>query len=196
MQAFKAVEENLLRRGYTVRCFAEAKAAADYLDSAIDGKTVGFGGSMTLQELGLYERLCAHNRVYWHWRDPALRPKAAQAQVYLSSVNALAESGELINIDGAGNRVASTLYGHERVYFVVGCNKLAASFEQALWRARNIAAPKNAQRLQAQTPCAEKGERCYDCQGSARICRGCVTLWGPMMGTPMEVILIGEPLGY
>lgn len=196
MQAFKTVEENLLRRGYAVRCFAGAAAAAGYLDSQIDGETVGFGGSMTLQEMGLYERLCTHNTVYWHWKDPSLRPQAAQAKVYLSSVNALAESGEILNIDGAGNRVASTLYGHKRVYFVVGRNKLAATFEEALWRARNIAAPKNAQRLHAQTPCAEKGERCYDCQCSARICRGCVTLWGPMMGTQMEVILIDAPLGY
>lgn len=87
--------------------------------------------------MGLKERLGSHNDVAWHWTDgPEARIKAAHAQVYISSVNGLAETGELINIDGAGNRVAATLYGHQRIYFVVGRNKLAPTYEEALWRAR------------------------------------------------------------
>ena len=70
-----------------------------------------------------------------------------------------AETGEIINIDGTGNRVASGLYGHEKVYFIVGRNKLAPDYDAALWRARNIAGPKNAQRLQKKTPCAVKGDK-------------------------------------
>ena len=132
----------------------------------------------------------------WHWANgPAEREQAAGTQVYLTSVNGLAETGELINIDGAGNRVASTLYGHKKVYFLVGRNKLAPTYDEALWRARNIAAPKNAQRLQKKTPCAVKGDRCYNCKSPDRICRGLVVLWGPMMGMEAEVILVDEDLG-
>ena len=114
----------------------------------------------------------------------------------LSSVNGLAETGELINIDGAGNRVASTLFGHKRVYFVVGANKIAPDYDAALWRARNIAAPKNAQRLKRKTPCAAKGDRCYDCSSPERICRELVVLWDKPMGVDtMEIVLIDQDLG-
>lgn len=194
---FDTVKKNLEERGYTVRVFATGKEAADYLDGAIDGKSVGFGGSVTLDALGLYDRLGAHNEVVWHWKQDAApaREKGLTTDVYLSSVNGLAETGELINIDGTGNRVAATLFGHEKVYFVIGRNKLAPTYDEALWRARNIASPKNAQRLGMKTPCAVKGDRCYDCRSPQRICRGLVTLWGPMMGMEAEVILVDEDLG-
>lgn len=196
MANFTKVEQALRQRGYTVRVFETGGAAADYLNSAIDGVSVGIGGSVTVQQLGLYDRLAEHNRVYWHWQGgPEQRAKAAEADVYLTSANGLAETGEILNIDGAGNRVASTLYGHKKVYFVIGANKLAPTRDEALWRARNIAAPRNAQRLGKKTPCAVKGDKCYDCKSPDRICRGLVELWGPMMGMETEVILIGEDLG-
>ena len=197
--AFERVRENLEQRGFRVSVFATAAQAAAYLDGAVDGATVGFGGSVTAQEMGLYEKLGTHNEVIWHWKgDEDAHARAARAQVYITSANGLAETGELINIDGAGNRVASTLFGHERVYFVIGRNKLAPTFEEALWRARNIAAPKNAQRLGKKTPCAIKGDRCYDCKSPDRICRGLVVLWKPMMGMEQstEVLLVDEDLGY
>ena len=197
--AFEKVRENLEQRGFRVSTFATAAEAAAYLDGAIDGATVGFGGSITVQEMGLYEKLGTHNQVIWHWKeDPDAHTRAAQAQVYIASANGLAETGEIINIDGAGNRVASTLFGHQRVYFVIGRNKLAPTFEEALWRARNIAAPKNAQRLNKKTPCAVKGDRCYDCKSPERICRGLVVLWKPMMGMEesTEIVLVDEDLGY
>lgn len=195
MADFTKVEQALRQRGYTVRVF-ETGGAADYLNSAIDGVSVGIGGSVTVQQLGLYDRLAEHNQVYWHWQGgPEQRAKAAEADVYLTSANGLAETGEILNIDGAGNRVASTLYGHKKVYFVIGANKLAPTRDEALWRARNIAAPRNAQRLGKKTPCAVKGDKCYDCKSPDRICRGLVELWGPMMGMETEVILIGEDLG-
>ena len=197
--AFEKVRENLEQRGFRVSTFATAAEAAAYLDGAIDGATVGFGGSITVQEMGLYEKLGTHNQVIWHWKgDPDAHTRAAQAQVYIASANGLAETGEIINIDGAGNRVASTLFGHQRVYFVIGRNKLAPTFEEALWRARNIAAPKNAQRLNKKTPCAVKGDRCYDCKSPERICRGLVVLWEPMMGMEesTEIVLVDEDLGY
>ncbi|MCI2058498.1 MAG: lactate utilization protein [Oscillibacter sp.] len=201
MADFTQVEKNLKARGFSVRIFPDAQAAAEYLDGAIDGVTVGFGGSVTLEQLGLYDRLSGHNTVCWHWKKSgeeaaAARAAAAGADVYVTSVNGIAETGELVNIDGSGNRVSSTLYGHKKVYFVAGSNKLAPTYEGAVWRARNIASPKNAQRLKRRTPCAAKGDRCYDCKSPERICRALVTLWGPMMGTEAEVILINEELGY
>lgn len=198
MKIFETVEQNLKARGYCVRTFATAEEAAAYLDSAIDGKNVGFGGSVTLDAMGLYDLLSRHNTVAWHWKsdDPnAARKNAQAAQIYLTSANGLAETGEILNIDGAGNRVASTLFGHEKVYFVIGRNKLAPTCEEALWRARNIAGPQNARRLGKKTPCAVKGDRCYDCKSPDRICRGLVTLWGPMMGMETEVVLVDQDLG-
>ena len=193
---FETVKKNLEARGFSVSTFSTAAEAAAYLDSAIDGTTVGIGGSMTVQQMGLHEKLAAHNEVHWHWTDgPEARAKAAHADVYITSANGLTENGEVINIDGAGNRVASTLYGHKRVYFIIGRNKLAPTYDEALWRARNIAAPKNAQRLGKKTPCAVKGDRCYDCKSPERICRGMVTLWAPMAGTEAEILLIDQDLG-
>ena len=196
MADFTKVQKNLESRGYTVKVFATAAEAVGYLDGAIDGKTVGFGGSVTVQEMGLYDALAAHNEVHWHWKGGQQEREAAKdCQIYITSANGLAETGEILNIDGAGNRVAATLYGHEKVYFVIGRNKLAPTYDEALWRARNIAAPKNAQRLNRKTPCAVKADRCYDCKSPERICRGMVTLWGPMLGMEGEVLLVDEDLG-
>lgn len=197
MGIFDTVKKNLEDRGYAVEVFASGAEAAAYLDGAVDGKSVGFGGSMTLDQLGLYDALGKHNTVVWHWKQDAgpARREGMFTDVYLSSANGLAETGEIINIDGNGNRVAATLFGHEKVYFVIGRNKLAPTYEEALWRARNIASPKNAQRLGKKTPCAVKGDRCYDCKSPDRICRGLVTLWGPMMGMETEILLVDEDLG-
>ena len=124
--AFETVKKNLEARGFSVQTFATAAEAAEYLNGAIDGVSVGIGGSITIQEMGLHDRLASHNTVYWHWTDGAeVLSKAMTAQVYLTSVNGLAETGEILNIDGNGNRVASMLYGHRKVYLVAGRNKLA-----------------------------------------------------------------------
>lgn len=197
MADLKKAAENLKARGFSVQTFQTAEEAATYLNGAIDGKTVGFGGSVTLRDMGLYESLSTHNSVYWHWQGtPISTGEAEKAQIYLSSVNGLDEEGDLINIDGNGNRVASMLYGHEKLYLVVGRNKLAGTYDEALWRARNIAAPKNAQRLQTKTPCAVNGDWCYDCKSPARICRGLAVLWRPMSGMETEIVLIDQDLGF
>lgn len=183
-------------RGYSVRHFTTAQQAADYLDEQIDGVSVSIGGSVTVKELGLYPRLSAHNQVIWHWEGGSLAD-AANTDVYITSANGLAETGEIVNIDGTGNRAASTLYGHKKVYFVIGSNKIAPDYDGALWRARNIAAPKNAQRLNRKTPCAVKGDRCYDCSNPERICGGLVVLWCRPWGIgEIEVILVDQELGY
>ncbi len=195
MADMERVRKNLEERGFQTSCFATAKEAADYLDAQIDGATVGIGGSMTIQTMGLSERLSKHNEVIWHWEGGELR-RAMLADVYLTSVNGLAETGEIVNIDGNCNRVAASMFGPKRVYYVVGINKIAPDFEKALWRARNVAAPKNAQRLGKKTPCAVKADRCYDCKSPERICRGLSVLWRKPTGFEQaEVVLIEEELG-
>ena len=198
--AFETVKKNLEARGFLVSTFSTAAEAAEYLDKAIDGKTVGFGGSMTLQQMGLYEKLATHNTMYWHQvaapeEKETVRAAELTTQIFCSSANGLSEDGQILNIDGIGNRVAATLFGHEKVYFVIGRNKLAPTYEEALWRARNIAAPQNTARLGKKTPCAVKGDRCYDCKSPDRICRSLVVLWGPSMGMETEVNLVDEDLG-
>lgn len=195
MADMERVRKNLEEQGFQTSCFATAKEAADYLDAQIDGATVGIGGSMTIQAMGLSERLSKHNEVIWHWEGGELR-RAMLADVYLTSVNGLAETGEIVNIDGNCNRVAASMFGPKRVYYVVGINKIAPDFEKALWRARNVAAPKNAQRLGKKTPCAVKADRCYDCKSPERICRGLSVLWRKPTGFEQaEVLLIEEELG-
>lgn len=196
MTDFTKVRANLERRGFQVSCFAAAQEAADYLTAKLEGKTIGYGGSMTLKQLGLMERLEGRAALLGHWSG-STHQEAAAAPIYLTSVNGLAETGELINIDGTGNRVASTIFGHKRVYFVVGRNKIAPDYDQALWRARNIAAPRNCQRLGLKTPCAVKADKCYNCSSPERSCRALVVLWEkPRNVERMEVILIDEELGY
>ena len=192
--------DSLTREGFAARYFDTAKEAADYLCESISGKTVGFGGSVTLEQMGLYEKLAENNTVYWHWKTNNMetRTAAAGAEVYLSSANAIAETGEIVNIDGSGNRVAATLYNHERVVFVVGVNKIAEDYERAVFRARNVAAPLNTRRLGLKTPCAVgKVIKCYNCSSKDRICCGVVALLWPMRSVKVtEVVLVGEGLGY
>ena len=192
-------KERLEANGFAVRVFETREAAADYLDAAIDGKTVGMGGSVTLAELHAFERLSKHNTVYSHQSTGVedQRKQAAMADVYLLSANAIdGEKGQILNIDGVGNRVSASLYGHEKVVFVAGKNKVSPDFATAYDRLRNVVAPKNAQRLQRKTPCAVKADKCYNCSSPDRICNGLVVHMKPMRGMPTEVILINEDLGY
>ena len=200
---FDTLVKNLEEKQYTVHTFETGAQAAEWIDGTLDGKKVAFGGSMTLAEIGLYDKLCTHNDVYYHGNPrPELTREemfahARSADVYISSVNGVAETGELVNIDGTGNRVASTIYGHERVILVIGKNKIAKDYDGALWRARNIASPKNAQRLGKKTPCAIKGDKCYDCKSPERICRALTVFWEKPKGTPViDVVIVNEELGY
>lgn len=195
MADINKLRKNLEKNGFHTVYFDTAREAADYLDGKLDGRTIGMGGSVTIQELGLMERLSGHNTFYSHWSGGTL-DQAAGTEVYLCSVNGAAETGELINIDGTGNRVAATLYGHKELYLVIGVNKIAPDYDQALWRSRNIAAPKNAKRLNRKTPCAVNADRCYDCDSPERICRGLTVLWRRPNGIPYaEVVIVGEDLG-
>jgi len=198
----KKLTDALKNNNFVVTYFDTPSEASAYLNNEIDKKTVGFGGSVTLQQLELYESLSAHNTVYWHWYTPSdqtpdeIRSLASVAEIYISSANAISETGEIVNIDGAGNRLSSIYYGHKKVYFVVGINKITPNLEDAIRRARNIAAPMNAKRLNRKTPCAEQGRGCYDCDSPERICNGLSVLYKKMMSCEMEVVLIGTNLGY
>jgi len=192
----------LEHKGYTVSYFENSEDAAVYLSSAIKNKSVGFGDSATLLSMELFKRLSCHNKVF----DPQhcevgttfidTAKECLTTEIYITSINALSETGELVNIDGTGNRVAGSLFGHEKVYFVAGTNKIVPTLEDAIWRARNIAAPKNAQRLQKRTPCAKKGDHCYDCSSPDRICNGLLIHYRKMNNIDMEIVLINEPLGF
>ncbi len=188
-------------RGYRATVFETAKEATAYLCESLAGLTVGIGGSMTALALGLDTALPPVCRLFWHWRPAEGRSAADEladaerAEVYISSVNAIAESGEIVNIDGNCTRVAATMYGHRRVILLVGRNKLAATEAEAIARARNVAAPKNAARLGRKTPCVADGV-CHDCRSPERICRALTVLWCAPRGPEYEILLINEDLGY
>ena len=204
---FTNLRKVLERNGFTVTVCATGAEAAAYLNRVIDGTAVGCGVSMTLEELELYDSLASHNTLIYHRRSEdveAARRAAMSTEVYLLSANGIAEStGEIISIDGVGNRAASTLFGHRKVYFVAGRNKVSPDYVSALYRVRNalqrvrkVVAPKNAQRLGRKTPCAAKADRCYDCNSPERICRGLVVHYKRMKSMDMEVVLVDEELGY
>ena len=187
-------------KGYDVSYFETKEEAAEYLDNKIDGQLVGFGDSETLNSLELFKRLSSHNEVW----DPQNRPegmsfnevarKVLVTDIYFTSVNGMTETGELINIDSTGNRIGASFFGHDRVYFVVGTNKIVPTIEDAVSRTRNIAASQNCARHGYNTPCATTG-KCHDCKSPDRICRALVVHYMKMKYTDMEVVLINEELG-
>ena len=187
---------NLELRGFAVQHFATGAEAADYLCSQIRDTTVGIGGCKTADQLGLYEKLSEHNTVYWHWRVPGWETldKANHAAVYITSANAMTEDGQILNIDGRGNRLAGQVFGQKKVYYVVGSNKICPDFESALYRARNTAAVENCKRFPNKPPC-QTDDQCHDCRSPERICRALLVTWMPMMDMETEVILIDEAYG-
>ncbi len=194
----KALEKNR----YDVKVFETKEEAVAYLDGLFDNMVIGFGDSQTMVQMGLHDTLAAHNKVIDPYRsvdnDDFLRiaKDALTTEVFLTSVNGLTEDGVIVNLDGTGNRVAGSLFGHKKVYFIVGKNKIAADMEQVIWRVRNIAAPQNARRLKLRTPCAVKADKCYNCASPDRICNGLMIMMKKMNDIDMEVLLINEELGY
>ncbi len=193
----EALKDNFERRGFAVSFFENKEEAARYLVENIKGQTVGFGGSVTLEQMGLYELLSRENTVYWHHKSgaPDIRKLASCSKVYITGANAVTQEGEIVNIDGRGNRVAATAFGPEVCYFVVGKNKITQNLTEGIYRCRNIAAPQNAKRLGAKTPCAVKGDKCYDCDSPARICRLLLITERAPFGMKSEILFIDEDLG-
>lgn len=187
--------KNLGLRGFGVKRFSCGADAAAYLAEALKGGSVGIGGSKTVDQIGLYD-LLEPGTASWHWRVPGMETlkKSAAADYYVSGANAISEGGEILSIDGRGNRVANQLFGHKKVYIVCGVNKICPDFDSALYRARNTAAVENASRFDYNIPCKKDG-RCHDCRAKERICNALVVLWRPMLDMETEVVLIDEDLG-
>ena len=193
MADLEKTRKNLEGRGFRVHCFASGAEAAEFLVQTLHGTSIGIGGSVTIDTLGVYDRLCGSNEVFWHWKNyaPETRERAGKAETYLCSANGVSENGEIVNIDGFGNRVAGTIYGPERVFLVVGRNKIAPDLTGA------IAAPLNARRLNRHTPCAVGEPRCHDCRSPEKVC-GVMTVFfmPPTSIKEFHVILVDEDLGY
>ncbi len=195
---FEKLEKSFVRKGYTVSRFPTGEAAARHITAQLSGHTIGIGGSMSVGETGLYDLLKENNRVYWHLLDKtdAVMLAACEAEVYITSANAVSEDGCIVNIDGRGNRLAGTLMKKDKVIFLVGANKIAPTLDAAIERARSVAAPKNSARLGCKTPCAVTG-RCHDCASPERICSALLVLWQkPFWAEEMELVISDEPLGY
>jgi len=199
----KAVEA-LEKNGFTAAYFPDsARAAAHLLSLVPDGAGVGFGGSMTIKALDIEHALAQKGcTVFDHGKEgltpeerTALRRKQLSADVFLCSSNAVTMQGEMVNVDGIGNRVAAMMFGPERVIVAVGTNKLVNTLEEAHARIKTVAAPVNNKRINTPNPCVQSGE-CVDCQSESRICNLTAIIRRRPRLTDIHVLVIGEELGY
>ena len=189
-------------RGFKTHYFESASAMRDFvLESVPASASVGFGGSVTTEQLGLYdalkERKCT---VHFHWREPrenraAVFEAARKADVYIMSSNAVSADGALLNIDGNGNRVGSLVDGPKTVFIILGVNKLTINRAEAFKRVKTIACPANARRLGLDTPCARTGA-CADCRSPQRMCNYIVWTESPRKGATVHVCVAACQLGF
>ncbi|MDE7209271.1 MAG: lactate utilization protein [Clostridia bacterium] len=194
---------NLTKRGFKPFYFNDRKSALEFVSNLIlPSATVGIGGSMTVKELGLDNMLAERgNTVYSHILvSPELRDKvyqlAGSADWYISSANALSEDGDIVNIDGSANRISALAFGVKNILYVLGSNKISPDLASAIDRARNIAAPPNAKRLNKNTPCATSGQCCL-CDSEDCICNATLISHHPTRYQEnVYVVIIDETLGY
>lgn len=183
-------------------CPDKESALAKVKELIPEGASIGWGGSMTLDETGIKQAVLEGNYEVYN-RDIARTPeeqKKVFSQIcgcdyYLMSTNAITLNGELVNVDGRGNRVAFLCFGPENVIVVAGMNKITTDVEDGLKRVRNMAAPPNCVRLSKNTPCAKTG-KCADCLSPDSICASTVITRKSMIPGRITVILVGEELGY
>lgn len=181
-------------------CYAADKEEAVKLALELipEGSTVAMGGCMTAHEIGLIHAL--ENEKYHYIDRDKMTPRdslmaAYDADVFLTSANAITSDGIMVNIDGNSNRVSCIAQGPKKVVFLVGMNKVCSDLDSAMKRARNVAAPVNAQRFDIKTPCKETG-RCCDCKSPDTICcQILITRYSRHEGR-IHVILINDILGY
>lgn len=198
---FDNVLKGLKRRNIEGYLFKNRSELEIYLEKEIrEVQTIAFGGSMTLADLGLYEKFQEMGKeVLWHWKTRPedrgeLLKKAATADVYFSSTNAITSDGRLVNVDGNGNRVSAMIFGVPKVFIIAGKNKIVGDLDAAMNRIKTVACPQNAQRLGANTPCA--GSACVDCNSSDRLCNITTIIEGCPNMTKMIVCFLEEDLGY
>jgi L-lactate utilization protein LutB len=179
------------------------ESAEEILQQIPREATVGVGGSITVREMGIPEALIKRGqKVYDHWQEKTKEARHAigrlqqQSNYFLTSTNALTLDGKLINVDASGNRVTSMIFGPSHVIVVAGINKIVPNLEAGLARLKKIAAPKNCQRRQDPTPCAQDLV-CRDCDSPGRLCRVTTIIERRPFGlTSLSVYIIGEDLGY
>ncbi len=181
---------------------SKEEACKKALELIPEGSSISWGGSLSAQEIGLKDAVCQGNYVIYN-RDTAKTPEekrkvelqAYDCDFFLSSANAITEDGMIINIDGHANRVSCIAQGPRNVLMIVGMNKVAKNVDAAMSRARNEAAPINAQRFNLNTPCCKTGA-CFDCKSPETICcQILITRFSKDAGR-IKVILVNEELGF
>ena len=186
--------KNFQNNGFTVSFFEDESQVISYLKENISDTTVTFGGSMTCVDMGLYGVLSENNEVFYHSADGFFHQTP---DVYIASANALSKTGEIVNIDGTGNRVSAMIYGPKQVYLICGINKLVDTLPDAIFRAQNIAAPLNTRRLNRKTPCSKGELKCHNCNSDERICRTTSIMTKKSGGiSHFEIILVNKSLGF
>ncbi len=201
-QAESVIKKLELRKMQGFYCPDIESAKAKVLELMDGGKkTVAYGGSMTIDESGIKEAIAAagHELII---REDAKTPeeikeikaRTVNSDFFLMSTNAITLDGELINIDGRGNRVSYMIYGPENVIIIAGMNKVVSDRESGIRRVHDFASPPNTVRLNRDTPCAKTG-RCGNCIKDS-ICAQIVVTRCSMIEGRIKVILVGEELGY
>ncbi|MDM8551096.1 lactate utilization protein [Desulfobacterales bacterium HSG2] len=196
--------KNLKKHGFDAHFFPTVEESRSGILSRVsDYETFGFGGSDTTRKLGVLEELRSRGKtIYDHWQpglakeeDLDIRLRQGRCDCFFCSANAVSVTGEIVNVDGVGNRTNAMTFGPRKVVIVAGMNKVTSDLDSALKRIREIAAPMRAKSLNMETPCAETGI-CNDCNVPQRICRVTVILHRKPMLTDVSVILVGESLGF
>lgn len=195
--------KNLQKRHFEAYyCATKAEALEKALSLIPVGASVGWGGAMSCQQIGLMDAVRAGDYRAID-RDQCTTPEAREqamrdsqfADVFLTGANGLSMDGQMVNIDGSGNRVAAIIYGPKNVIVVAGMNKVEDSLEAAVRRARTIAAPMNQQRFQLpNNPCTANGV-CADCKSETCICNQIVITRHCRPAGRIKFILVGEELG-
>ena len=173
------------------------------LEETSPDAVVGIGGSWTLSELKVHEALENRGNKLLNHNLPGLPPaetvsirrQQMSCDIFLSSANALTLDGQLVNVDGSGNRVAAMIFGPKKTIVVAGVNKICPTIEDAVTRIETCAAPVNAKRLNRKTPCAHTG-LCQDCDSPERICSVTTIMHKKPPLSDMLIIIVGESLGF
>lgn len=183
-------------------CPDSASALAKALELIPEGASVGWGGALSAQQIGLIDAVKSGNYVAID-RDAATTPeertqalkRCLTADVFLCGANALSLDGQMVNIDGTGNRVAAIAYGPDMILVIAGMNKVCDTLEDAVTRARTIAAPMNKQRFPFKTPCEVTGA-CADCKSEESICNQILITRNCRPAGRIKFVLVGEELGF
>lgn len=204
LQRIRKTLRALERNEFLAFYFPDIEEAKAFLVGSIaPGATVGIGGSETVRSLGIVPLLKQKGAtVLDHW-DPALsldeilamRKAQLTCDVFLASVNAVTERGELVSRDGIGNRICAMTFGPAKVFLVVGTQKIVEDLHAAFRRIREVAAPMRAKSLGLDLPCT-KGSGCVDCSAPDRICRATTILHRRPSLTDITVVLVDKELGY